>query len=86
MAQDRNLVALPLKLKNQKSARVTNLTILRRFEFHSQLLRSGVIARDSAKSSDAAFFFVRGAPGTIGQVVSPSRLPAEYRQVGASLA
>ena len=85
-AQDRNLVALPLKLWNQKSTRVTNLTILRRFEFRSQLLRSGVIARGSAESSDRAFFFIRGAPEAIEQVVSPSRIPADYRQVGAGRA
>ena len=79
-------MALPLKLRNQKSAHVTNLTILRRFEFRSQLLRSGVIVRGSTESSDRAFFFTRGAPGAIEQVVSTSRIPADYRQVGASLA
>ena len=86
MVQDRNLVALSLKHWNQKSARVTNLTILRRFEFRSQLLRSGVIVRDAAESSDAAFFFIRGGPGAIAQMVSPSRMPADFRQVGTSLA
>ena len=44
---------------------MTNLTILRRFEFRSQLPRSGVVARDAAVASDDALFFIRGAPGQV---------------------
>lgn len=81
MSQDRNLVALPLKPWNRKSSHMTNLTILRRFEFRSQLLRSGVIARDSTDSSDDVCFFIRGAPGAIEGVVGPNQVPDDYHKV-----
>ena len=84
MLQERNLVSLPLKPKNKKSAHLTTLTILRRFEFRSQLLRSGVLARDSAMPADDAYFFTRGAPGAIEQVVGADRVPSNYCQVGQS--
>ena len=60
---------------------MTNLTILRRFEFRSQLLRSGVIARDSAESSDDACFFIRGAPDAIEAAVGASQVPDGYHKV-----
>lgn len=81
LMQERNLVALPLKSPNQKSARMANIRILRRFEFRSQLLRSGVVARHSADAPDHAYFFIRGAPGAIEQLVGADKVPLDYRQV-----
>ena len=77
--QERNLVALPLKPQNGASSLIAHLTILRRFEFCSQLLRSGVIAKDPAHRK--SYFFVRGAPGAIEQLVGDDIVPPNYRQV-----
>ena len=78
MLQDRNLVSLPLRLAHQKSASMTTLTILKRFEFESQLLRSGVLAVDSAGDE---VFFTRGAPSSIEQLIGRGNIPKDYRQV-----
>lgn len=77
-------MALPLKLKSQQSARMTSLKVLKRFEFESQLLRSGVLVADSAGSSDEAIFFVRGAPSCIEQLLGKDQVPADYHQVCCS--
>ena len=79
--QGRNVVALPLKLKDQKSACVTTLTIMKRFEFESQLLRSGVLAVASAGSTDEVLFFVKGAPASIEHLLGRGSVPPSYRQV-----
>lgn len=81
MLQDRSLVALPLKLENQKSATQTTLELLKRFEFESQLLRSAVLVADSAAPSHEATYFVRGAPAAIEQLVGSCQVPADYHQV-----
>ena len=83
MPQGRNLVALPLQPSESSSARMANLVILRRFEFRSQLLRSGVIVRDSARPPDDAQLFIRGASAAVEQLVGPDKVPADYQQVGA---
>ena len=46
---------------------MTTLTVLKRFEFQSQLLpvRSGVLAVDSAGPSDEALLCIQGAPACI---------------------
>ena len=79
--QDRNLVALPSRCPGQKSAQVSTLTVLKRFEFESQLLRSGVLVVDSAAEPDEALFFVRGAPSSIEQTVGLGQVPPTYRKV-----
>ena len=79
--QDRNVVALPLKSKDQKSACMTTLTIIKQFEFEAQLLRSGVLAVASAGSTDEVLFFVRGAPASIEQLLGSKSIPHDYRQV-----
>lgn len=81
MVQDRNVVALPLKHANDKSATQTTLQLLKRFEFESQLLRSGVLAADSAAPEDEAVYFVRGAPAAIEDLVGRAQVPLDYRQV-----
>ena len=60
---------------------MTTLTVLKRFEFESQLLRSGVLAVDSAGHSDEALIFIRGAPACIEQIVGKDQVPSDYRQV-----
>lgn len=78
MLQDRNLVSLPLRLAHQRSASMTTLTILKRFEFESQLSRSGVLAVDSTGDE---VFFIRGAPSSIEQLLVRGNIPKDYRQV-----
>lgn len=78
-------MSLPLKLKGQRSTCMTTLTVLKRFEFESQLLRSGVLAVDSAGPCDEAFIFVRGAPACIEQIVGEDHVPSNYRQVCCTL-
>lgn len=78
--QDRNQVSLPLRLEGQPSACTTTLQVLRRSEFESQLLRSGVLAVDSAGSPIEAIMFVRGAPASIEQLIGTNQVPEGYRQ------
>lgn len=82
--QGRNLVSLPLKLDGERLACATTLTVLKRFEFESQLLRSGVLAVDSAGSSDETVVFVRGAPSCIEQLMGKDKVPPNYCQVCAN--
>lgn len=78
------MVSLPLKLAGEHLACATTLTVLKRFEFESQLLRSGVLAVDSTGSSDETIVFVRGAPSCIEQVMGKDKVPPNYRQVCAN--
>ena len=73
-------MTLPLKLEGEQSARITTLEVLKRFEFESQLLRSGVLAVDSAGPADEAIIFVRGAPASIEQLMGSHQVPADYHQ------
>ncbi len=57
------------------------LSVLRRFGFEAPLLRSGVVAVDSAAAANTAVLFVHGAPSVIEQLVSKDTLPSNYRQV-----
>ena len=75
------MVALPLKKRAGKSACLTTLTIIKRFEFESQLLRSGVLAVASAGSADEVLFFVKGAPASIEKLLGRRSVPHNYRQV-----
>ena len=58
---------------------------LKRFEFESQLLRSGVLAVDSAGPSDEAVIFIRGAPSCIEQLLGNNQVPNDYHQVCSTL-
>ena len=75
------MVSLPQICPPLKSARMTVLTILQRFEFESQLLRSGVIAMSSAGHPCEMVFFVRGAPASVEQLIRHDQIPHNYRQV-----
>lgn len=77
------MVSLPLRLDGEHLACTTTLTVLKRFEFESQLLRSGVLAVDSTGSSDEAFVFIRGAPSCIELVIGKNKVPPSYCQVCA---
>ena len=82
--QGRNTVMLPLRRGRQRSAHISTLTILKRFEFQPHLLRSGVSVVDSAGSPDDVLFFIRGAPSSIEQVVGRGRMPDDYHEVSLS--
>ena len=74
-------MALPVYRGKHKSAHTTTLSILRRFEFESSLMRSGVVCTDSGGPPGSALLFVRGAPSTVEQLVGTGRIPADFRQV-----
>ena len=80
--QDRNLVSLPLRLKIGRPASLTKLQVLKRFEFESRLMRSGVVAVDSDEDPNTALLFVRGAPAKVEQLIKGGVLPPNYHQVG----
>ena len=60
---------------------MTTLKVLKRFEFEASLMRSGVIAVDSAKPGSPALLFVRGAPTKVQGLVSGDSLPPDFHQV-----
>ena len=78
-------MALPLRLEGHASACITTLQVIRRFEFESQLLRSGVLAMDSVGSADEAILFVRGAPASIEQLMGTNQVPVDYQQACSTL-
>ncbi|DBA92220.1 TPA: hypothetical protein ACH3X1_015928 [Trebouxia sp. C0004] len=78
---ERNLVSLPLRLRSGRPASLTKLQVLKRFEFESCLMRSGVVAVDSDEDPDTALLFVRGAPTKVEQLIKGGVLPADYHQV-----
>ena len=75
--QERSLVSLP----SFRSSGMTTLKVLKRFEFEASLMRSGVIAVDSAKPGSPALLFVRGAPTKVQGLVSGDSLPPDFHQV-----
>ena len=79
--QGRNLVSLPLRRGHQHSAHITTLTILKRCDFQQHLLRSGILALDSAARPNEVALFIRGAPSSIAQVLKRRRIPDAYYQV-----
>lgn len=79
-------MSLPGKVAVHRSPSITILTIVKRFEFAPQLLRSGAIVCSSVDPPDQMLFFVRGAPATIEQLVHHGSLPHDYRQVSVLFA
>ena len=71
-------MALPLNKGHRRPDQV--ITLLRRFEFESPLMRSGVVAID-IEEPDTGLLFVRGAPATIAQLIRGGQIPEDYRQV-----
>lgn len=83
--QERNLVSLPLRLRSGMPASLTKLQVLKRFEFESCLMRSGVVAVDPEGPPHTALLFVRGAPARIERLVKGGVLPDDYHQVSSSI-
>ena len=82
--QARNLVGVPMVFSSDKSSRkfgMVMLTILKRFEFEPQLMRSGVIVNDAAGPPDEHLFFIKGAPGPVAQLVHSECISSNYGQV-----
>ncbi len=75
-------MSLPLRLKSGRPASLTKLQVLKRFEFESRLMRSGVVAVDSDEDPNTALLFVKGAPTKVEQLIKGGVLPADYHQVG----
>lgn len=78
------MVALPLNMGHKAAHEVVTLKVLRRFEFESPLMRSGVVAIDT-EEPDTGLLFVRGAPATIAQLIRGGQIPDDYRQVASPL-
>lgn len=85
MLQDRSLVTLPLQSAHGRHAHTATLTILKRFEFESSVMRSGVLAVEGRPSQNrapgSALLIVKGAAASIEQLVGRDRLPHDYRKV-----
>lgn len=79
--QGRNLVSLRTARSARRTTQTAVLTILRHFDFDSQLLRSGVIATDSAGSPEEMVFFVRGAPSSVAQLLRAGAAPRDLHRV-----
>lgn len=60
---------------------MTLLTILKRFEFDPQLLRSGVLAVDTSSPAGKIMVFLRGAPSSIRRLIPTKLLPRDYQEV-----
>lgn len=60
---------------------MTELTIVKVFEFSSQTLRSGVVVLANDGPRNTARLFIRGAPAVIQDLVEPSSLPPDFDQV-----
>ena len=74
-------MSLPLRLRWGSPASLTKLQVLKRFEFESRLMRSGVVAVDKDEDPNTALLFVRGAPAKVEQLIRGGVLPADYHQV-----
>lgn len=82
--QERNVVSLPLRPKSGTPASSTKLQVLKRFDFESRLMRSGVVATDSSGHHTKTLLFVRGAPTQIEQLIRGGVLPPDYQKVACS--
>lgn len=70
---------------NGRHAHTATLTILKRFEFESSLMRSGVLAVEDRPSQGrapgSALLIVRGAAASIEGLIGRDQLPESYRKV-----
>lgn len=85
--QGRNIVCLPLRVSRNESARTVKLEILRRFEYDSKLMLSGVVAKVQSSGSrcERAQVLMKGAPYEVSQLADPDSLPADWFQVSTAL-
>ncbi|KAL0046765.1 hypothetical protein WJX82_009387 [Trebouxia sp. C0006] len=77
---NRNEVTLPLH-NRLRSVHTCSLHVLRRFEFDSCLLRSGVVAREHGAKKGCALLFVRGGTSTIRRLLDKQTMPLDYSKV-----
>ena len=81
------MLSLPLRSVHGSHSHTDTLTILRKFEFESSLMRSGVLAVEGRPSQGRApgdaLLIVRGAAASIEQLVGRHRLPPDYRKVNS---
>lgn len=84
--QDRNVVILPLQMTHGRRNRQVTFHILRRFEFESSLMRSGVVAVEHHKGQHltTGVLIVRGTAAAIENMIGSDRLPSNYRKVTCS--
>ena len=79
------MVSLPMPSTNGRQAHTATLTILKRFEFESSVMRSGVLAVEDRPSQGrapgSALLIVRGAAASIEQLIGRDQLPKSYRKV-----
>lgn len=89
LLQHRNVVTLPLQTTHSRKHRQATFNILKRFEFESALMRSGVVAVEQHKSKQQAahgMLIIKGAAAVLERMVGTDRLPPNYRKVGWYLA
>lgn len=85
LLQDRNVVTLPLQTTHTRKNRQATFNILRRFEFESAVMRSGVVAVEQHRSKHQpahAMLIIKGAAAVLERMVGTDRLPPNYRKVG----
>ncbi len=77
-------MTLPLQTTRGRQNRQATLHILKRFEFESSLMRSGVVAVEhhKGKHDTNGLLIIRGAAAVIERMIDKDVLPPKYRQVG----
>lgn len=79
------MVTLPLQTSHSRKNRQATFNILKRFEFESGVMRSGVVAVEQHKSKQQAahgMLIIKGAAAVLERMVGTDRLPPNYRKVG----
>ena len=80
------MVTLPLQTAHNRKNRHATFTILKRFEFESAVMRSGVVAVEQHKSKQQpahGMLIIKGAAAVLERMVGTDKLPPNYRKVGA---
>ena len=85
LPQDRQTVVLPQAgkqgVRSRASSQTAKLTILKSFEFNSQLLMSGAVVTSTDLPATTGLLFVKGAHAAIKGLIQPALLPVDYEQV-----
>ncbi|KAA6428240.1 MAG: hypothetical protein FRX49_01836 [Trebouxia sp. A1-2] len=80
---ERNVVTLPLQTTHGRQDRQATFHILKRFEFESSHMRSGVVAVEHHKGKHVTdgSLIIRGAAAVIERMIDKDVLPPKYRQL-----
>ncbi|DBA65621.1 TPA: hypothetical protein ACH3X2_002681 [Trebouxia sp. C0005] len=80
---ERNVVTLPLQTTRGRQDRQAIFHILKRFEFESSHMRSGVVAVEHHKGKHVTdgSLIIRGAAAVIERMIDKDVLPPKYRQL-----